>query len=409
MPAERILVVHNAYQLRGGEDAVVDAEVRLLQAQGHAVDTYFRSNHDITGSSTFSVARDTFWSRRTADEIGARVQDFRPDLIHVHNTFPLISPSIYSVARRLGVPVVQTLHNFRMLCPQAMLLREGRVCEDCVGHVPWRAAVHGCYRGSRGQSAVMATMLATHRGLGTYRDGISRYIALTEFARDVHVRGGLPPERIAVKPNFVEEASSVGMPVGERAGYLFVGRLSAEKGISTLLTAVHGKRFGAIDMVGDGPDRALVDACPELRAHGWQSEETVRRFMHGAIALIMPSIWYEGFPRTLVEAFSCGLPVIASRLGSMASLIRSGETGLLFEPGNAADLGRAIEWAGAHPKEMLEMGRRCHAEYLARYTPDRNYEQLMAIYRGVLMEPGPVPKRRRAATESAADPRPPRS
>src|SRR3569832_2059398 len=203
MAAWRILFVHNAYQQRGGEDSVVDDEIQLLRDHGHEVELYRRDNHDIESMGKLAVARDTLWSSRTTRDIEAALSRFRPDVIHTHNTFPLISPSLYWVAAKRNIPVVQTLHNFRLLCPQAIFLRNGKICEDCVGHLPWRAVTRKCYRESTAQTTVLGGMLTAHRALGTYRQRVTRYIALNTFARDKYVAGGLPAKLFHITPNFI--------------------------------------------------------------------------------------------------------------------------------------------------------------------------------------------------------------
>jgi glycosyltransferase involved in cell wall biosynthesis len=298
-------------------------------------------------------------------------------VIHAHNTFPLISPSLYVAADKAGVPVVQTLHNFRLFCPQAMLLRDGKVCEDCLGKSPWRGVARGCYRGSKMQSAVIGGMQVLHRALGTYRNKVTRYIALNEFCRNKFIEGGLPTERIVVKPNFVDFAAHQPEP---RTGMLFVGRLSVEKGVSTLVKAMALSSGMRLRVAGDGPESGLLDGVAGVSKLGSLSGEAVRREMSIAAALVVPSIWYENFPRTIVEAFACGLPVIASRIGALADIVRDGETGLLFEPGNPRDLADKMAWAQTHPQAMLEMGKHARLEYEEKYTSECNFGQLMAIY-----------------------------
>jgi glycosyltransferase involved in cell wall biosynthesis len=374
----RILVVHNAYQHRGGEDMVVEAEVALLRSKGHAVELYSRHNDEIAAIPRLALARQTLWSNRTVKDAGRVISAFGPDIVHVHNTFPLISPSLYWVAERVGVPVVQTLHNFRLLCPQAMFLRDGQVCEDCLGRIPWRGMTHRCYRGSVAQSGLLAGMLTLHRALGTYPYKVTRFIALNEFSRNKFIEGGLPADRIAVKPNFVDMPPP---PEGvRRSGALFVGRLSPEKGIKTLVGAANRVPQVSIKVIGTGPDEALLQGLGNVHALGFRDAETVRAAMNQAACLVIPSICYENFPRTLVEAFACGLPAVASRLGAMASLIREGETGLLFEPGSSAALAEKLAWAEAHPDEIIRMGKAARLEYETKYTPEINYRQLMAIY-----------------------------
>ncbi len=380
---ERILLVHNAYQQRGGEDMVAEAEAALLRAHGHAVIEYRRHNDEIAGQSRADIALQTLWSRRTMREMGKLLDDELPDVVHVHNTFPLISPSLYTACAQAGVPVVQTLHNFRLLCPQAMFLREGRVCEDCLGRLPWRGAVRGCYRDSRLQSTVLTGMLLTHRALGTWQQHITRYIALNDFCRDKFIAGGLPAERISVKPNFVDFALP---PPGTRKGFLFVGRLSPEKGVSVLGRATRMLDSIELRVAGTGPEAAALADLPGVDLLGGLDMGAVYRQMCRSEALVLPSIWYENFPRTLVEAYACGLPVIASRIGALAELVRDGETGLLFEPGDPSALATCLRWAQAHPREMAAMGQRARARYEAEFTGERNYGQLMTIYRQAMAE-----------------------
>lgn len=386
-------MVHNRYRHAGGEDAVVRDETELLRRNGIAVEQYERHNDDIGdidgAGGRLRLAAGTVWSRRTVADIAGLAARFRPDVIHAHNTFPLISPSLYFAAARQRVPVVQTLHNFRLFCPQAMFMRNGAVCEDCLGTLPWRGVLRRCYRDSAAQSAVLTGMLGVHRALGTWRRRVARYIALNAFCRDKFIAAGLPAERIAVKPNFVD----LPPPRGDaaRAGGLFVGRLSAEKGIAMLVVAAAASKDAtAIAVVGAGPQQALLEGAPGVRLLGWQAPELVYARMRRSAWLVMPSVWYENFPRTLVEAFACGLPAIASRLGAMAELIREGETGLLFRPGDAADLARALAWAGDNPTAMRRMGEAARREYEEKYTPAANFASLMAIYRAASPDGAPV-------------------
>jgi glycosyltransferase involved in cell wall biosynthesis len=374
----KILFVHNAYQNFGGEDAVVNAEIALLQSHGHQVEFYKRHNDELHHLSPASAAVTTIWSGRSVDEVNTVCNTLQPDVIHVHNTFPLISPSIYWTAARNKIPVVQTLHNFRFLCPQGTFLRNGAICEDCLGKAPWRAVVRKCYRESAPQSAVLVSMLGAHRTAGTYRNKVTRYIALSAFSRDRFIEGGLPAEQLRIKPNFV--VSETQPDWDDRHGGLFVGRLSNEKGIDTLLEAV---RIGAntdIEVIGGGPYEAAVAKRFEERYLGFLSRNDIMEKMRSASFLIVPSVCYEQLPTTILEAFSSGLPVIASRLGALVDIVRDGVTGLLFNPGDAADLAAKIAWANAHPGEMQRMGRAARAEYEVKYTPSINYQMLMEIY-----------------------------
>lgn len=374
----RVLMAHNAYQQRGGEDAVVEAELGLLRMRGHAVTLYRRHNDEIAQMGRLALMADTLWSRRTLRDAQALIEAERPDVLHVHNTFPLISPTIMHAAWRAGVPVVQTLHNFRLLCPQAMLLREGRVCEDCVGHLPWRGIIHACYRESRVQTGVLTGMTALHRALGSWREKVTRFIALSEFGRAKFIEGGLPAERLKVKPNFVDCAPPVD---GAREDFLFVGRLSPEKGIAVMGEALRSTGEALrLRVAGDGPLKTQLDGMPGVQTLGALGTDAVRAQMMAARALLLPSICYEGFPRTLVEAYAAGLPVIASRLGALAELVEDGVTGLLVPPADGHALAEAMCWAQANPARMAEMGRAARARYERLYSAEVNYGILMQIY-----------------------------
>jgi glycosyltransferase involved in cell wall biosynthesis len=386
----KILVVHNTYQQRAGEEAVAGAETRLLEASGHTVVRYERFNDELRERGALSgigAAVEIVWSLRSFREMAEVIAKERPDVAHFHNTFPLISPSAYYACARAGVPVVQTLHNYRLLCPAAKFLRDGKVCEACLGrNVAWPGVVHGCYRGSRPATAAAAAMLAVHRGMGSWQTKVDVYIALSEFARGKFIEGGLPADRIVVKPNFVAGDLAVRTQPG---GYvLFVGRLSEEKGPQLLPSAWRGMQAKIpLRIAGDGPllEKLSRDIGESSLVHielvGHRTLDEVRALMDGARFLIFPSLWYEGFPMTIAEAFAGGLPVVASQLGSMAEIVQHGVTGLHFEPGAATDLAAKVEWAWNHPEELARMGRAARAEYEAKYQPSTNYDMLMDIYR----------------------------
>jgi glycosyltransferase involved in cell wall biosynthesis len=378
----RILIVHNSYQQRGGEDIVVEAESGLMTSRGHEVHRFTRHNDDVHRIGRAKLAVQALWSRQTVQALDGIFKTFRPDVVHAHNTWSLVSPSVYWAAAAAHVPTVNTLHNFRLVCPQATFLRNNARCEDCLGNLPWRGAIYGCYRNSRAQTTVLAAMLTLHRGVGTYRNKITRYIALSEFARRKFVEGGLPADRIVVKPNFVDLESPAIQP---RNGLLFVGRLSAEKGVGVLVQAAAVAGV-PVRVAGTGPEAALLAGVTTVQGLGELSAEAVHGEMEQALALVLPSICYENFPRALVEAFASGLPVIASNLGPLRELVDDGVTGLLFEAGDSSDLARKMHWAQANPQRMTQMGVQARAKYEAEFTADRNYEQLLAIYRGAIAE-----------------------
>jgi glycosyltransferase involved in cell wall biosynthesis len=380
----KIVLVHNYYQQPGGEDAVFAAEAQLLESHGDQVIRYTAHNDQVAAHSMVALASATVWNRRVYREIRQLLRRERPDMVHVHNTLPLISPAVYYAARAERVPVVQTLHNYRLLCPNALLFRDGRICEDCVGkRVPYPAVVHACYRGSRAASAAVAAMLAAHRALGTWTEQVNLFIALTEFAKRKHVDGGLRAEMISVKPNFVDPDPGVGSGDGGYA--LFLGRLSPEKGINTLLAA--WRELGSVmplKVVGDGPlacdVSAAAAASDRIEWLGHRTPEEITPLLARARFLVCPSECYETFGRVVIEAFAAGLPVIATDVGSVGSLVKHGSTGLHFRSGDAMALASTVAWACAHPGEMQAMRRQSRGEYEARYTADRNYTMLMDAY-----------------------------
>jgi glycosyltransferase involved in cell wall biosynthesis len=380
----KILFIHNAYQHSGGEDGVVKSEIALLRQHGHRVESYLRHNDELKQMSSANAAISALWSRRSVADFDRLCADFRPDVLHVHNTFPLISPAIYWAARRKNLPIVQTLHNFRLLCPQAIFLRDGKTCEDCLGKLPWRAITRKCYRHSALQSSVVVSMLATHRLLKTYRNKVTRYIALNAFCKQKFVEAGFPSRLFSIKPNFVA-AQPVRME-NRRSGGLYVGRLSEEKGIGTLMQADSRLDANALEIIGSGPLENEVSRTFGNRYLGTRSLDQVMEKMQTALFLVVPSICYESSPRTIIEAFSSGLPVIASRLGPLADIVQEGVTGLLFSPGEPLDLAAKMSWAKSHPEKMLQMGSAARLEYEAKYTPERNLGMLMSIYKDAIAD-----------------------
>jgi glycosyltransferase involved in cell wall biosynthesis len=380
----KVLLCHNHYQQPGGEDQSFAAEADLLESRGHQVLRFTLHNDAVSGMSRWDIARRTLWNPDTYRRLRVLIRREGPAIVHCTNTFPLISPAACYAARAEGVPVVQALRNYRLLCPNALLLRGGRVCEACLGKaVPWPAVVHGCYRGDRAASAVVAGMLTTHRALRTWTRKVTLFFTLTEFARRKLVEGGLPAGRVAVKPNFIDPDPGPGDGRGVYA--VFVGRLSPEKGVATLLAA--WQRLPAavpLKVIGDGPEAGLVrQAAARDRRIEWLGRvppEEVLRVIGEAAVLVMPSIWYETFGRTIIEAFARGTPAVVSRLGAMAELVDEGRTGLLFEPGSPDDLAAKVGRLLADPARLAPMRREARREFERKYTAATNYELLLGLY-----------------------------
>lgn len=380
----RILSVHNRYQIRGGEDECHEAEVQLLKERGHQVDVYEESNDRVAALSKVQLVAKTIWSQSTYQMIRHQLKRQPYDVVHIQNFFPLISPSVYYAAKAEGVPVVQTLHNYRLLCPNALFFRDGQVCEDCLGKpIPYPGIQHGCYRENRMASAGVAAMLSVHRTLKTWTETVDLYVALTEFARQKFIEGGLPADKIVIKPHFVSPDPGIGEGKGGYA--LFVGRLSVEKGLDTLLAAwEHLEAQIPLKIIGDGPLSDQVKAAtrrlPQVEWLGRRSFQEVQALMGDAMFLVFPSKWYETFGRVAIEAFAKGTPVITARIGAIAELVDSGRTGLHFRPGDPDDLLDKVKWILGNPQTLSQMRQEARAEFEAKYTVGRNYQDLIDIY-----------------------------
>lgn len=377
----RILVVHNRYKQAGGEDSVFTAETALLEGAGHQVERLDFANDHIGGA--VATARAALLgvynpaSRRRADEAIAR---FRPDVVHVHNIFPTASPAIFYACNAARTPVVWTLHNFRITCANALLMRDGAACEDCLGGSGWPGIRHRCYRGSTVGSAAVTAVHRGHAALGTWTRRVDRFIALTAFSRSVFVRAGLPADKLAIKPNFIADPR-VHERHPARTGVLFVGRLSEEKGVDTLLDAWTGLDV-PLTVVGDGPQASQlrVRGDANIRFLGRLSQDAVLDAMATAAAVVVPSRWYENFPMTVVEAFAAGTPVIASGLGALNEVVTEGVDGLHFRPNDANHLAAVVREAFGQPGLLARLGQGARSRYERDLTPERNLDMLETIY-----------------------------
>lgn len=384
----RILVAHNRYVQRGGEDVVFAAEVALLRRFGHEVIEFVKDNKEVEGKNRLALFRMTVWSHDCHAELTDLIRSRRPDIVHLHNTLPLISPAAVHAAKAQGVATVQTLHNYRLLCPSAVMFRDGRPCMDCLGRAfAWPGVLHSCYRQSHAATAAVASMNAVHRYMGTWTDKIDLLIALTESCRQKFVAGGQPPSKIVVKPNFL--LSDPGPGGGEGGFALFAGRFSAEKGVATLLAAWRtiGNRLPLV-LVGDGPLREAVSAAasetPGITWLGERTHEEVLDLMGRARVAVVPSEWHEPFGLVVIEAFAKGTPVLGSDRGSIGELVEPGKSGLLFKAGEPADLVEKMEALLAMGDGSAQLRAGARRAFEERYTAERNYHLLMKCYEQAL-------------------------
>jgi len=393
----KVLLVHNYYQSSSpsGEDMVFKNEINLLKNNGVELITYTKHNDDIQNFNILEKSNLVFeniWSKGTYNELKSLVKTEKPDICHFHNIFYLISPSAYNACVDAGVPIVQTLHNFRFFCVNGLLMHDGKVCEKCVGKLPWRGVINGCYRDSIFYSAGIALMEGVHRLLKTWISKVDAYIALTEFGKQKFIECGLPEHKIFVKPHFSIDSPQ---PLYDSDSYaVFIGRLSAEKGIHILLDTI--RTLGIINnkfrfkIIGDGPLKVHLQSIintqsiDNVEIIGRKSFNSYIDILSKSLFMILPSVSYEGFPMAIREAYACGKPVIASRLGAMAELIDDTKTGLLFEPGNSSDLAAKIKWMVENQNACVEMGKNARRVFEEKYTAEENYKTLMDIYNSVL-------------------------
>jgi glycosyltransferase involved in cell wall biosynthesis len=387
-----VLVVHNRYRERGGEDRVVALESALLERYGHTVVPYIVDNRDIDSVPKTALPLLTIWNSKTVDAVKLLIELARIDVVHVHNTLPLVSPSVYYAARREGIPVVQTLHNYRLFCASAQCVRDERPCTACLGAaVPWPAIRHACYRGSRVATLAVSAMLVAHRALGTWQSAVDTYIAPTDFARRLLIAAGLPAGRMIVKPHFVDPDPGAGAHRGDYL--LYVGRLSNEKGVQTLLDAwTRRPGLPPLTIVGDGPLAPVVaTASAQMNNVTWlgaQPPDAVQRLMQEARGVVFPSITFETFGQVIAEAFATGTPVIASDGGAARALVDHGRTGLLFRSGDPVSLATQAAALAADARGWEAMGSAARAQFEERFTAAANYRALFGIYSAAIARAG---------------------
>ncbi len=393
-----IVMIHNRYQYAGGEDVSTDADVELLREYGHRVTLIEVHNDSIKAYSKFEKIRlfaETAWNFRVYREMRSQLKKLSPDLVHVQNFFPLFSPSVHAAARSLNIPTIQHLHNFRLGCLNGYLLRDGKICEACVGRNPWRGLLYGCYRDSAIASLAVWMMLTLNRWRRTWWQDVDAFITPSNFAAQKLKEIGLNGDRLYVKPyviNSVEVLSSF-ESINANPEFVFVGRLSIEKGVIVLLRAWVELNMTdwQLKIVGDGPERTnlqrFVDdaGLKNVQFLGYMAPSQITSVMQKATAIVVPSQWYETFGRVVIEAFACEKPVLASNLGALSELISSEHNGFLIAHDRVDAWTERLYWCGTHLEEMRSMGLTAHKTYRELYTRSANYQQLMEIYDHVLI------------------------
>lgn len=381
----RVMLVHNFYQQAGGEDRVVENEMRLLTERGHDVQLYSVHNKDIVSfGDRMRVFREISYSQRERDAFADALARFNPNVVHIHNFFPLLTTSIYDACHAAGVCVVQTLHNFRITCAGVYLLRDGRICMKCVDGNPYWGMVHRCYRESLAGSFAVSRMISANRSRGTWCSKVNRFIALTGSARELFVRAGVPADRIVVKPNFAPDRGA-GDPQATRFGALYVGRLSPEKGVREMIQAWRGVDY-PLRVLGDGPLAAELRAAapPNVTFLGRRQPHEVIEEMRRAAFLVAFSTCLEGFPVAIAEAFSVGLPAVVSNIGALADIVADGSTGVHVPAGDSRALTDAVNLIARQPERLAAMSQMARAAYVANYSPETNYAQLRGTYESAM-------------------------
>lgn len=386
-----VLVVHNRYASAqpSGENKVVDQEVELLRAAGHRVELFERRSDDIAELSLRSKAALPLlvpWNPAVRSELAARLRTSRPDVVHVHNVFPLLSPAVIAACADADVPAVATLHNYTQVCPPGTLQRDGRPCTECVGTAPLPAVRHGCYRGSRLATVPLAVSLSVNRR--RWWSGVERFFCISAAQREVLVAAGMPAERLAVKHNFVPDPDARRSDDGEHL--LYLGRLAEVKGVRLLMAAwdeiaADGGVGVPLVIAGTGPLEPEVTAWAagrdDVRYVGLYDTAECQKAIARSVAVVAPSTWLEAFGLVVVEAMAAGVPAVAAGHGAFVELVDDGATGLLHRPGEAASLASCIRRVAADPVRNREMGRAARSRYEQGFSPAVGLDRLVEGYR----------------------------
>jgi glycosyltransferase involved in cell wall biosynthesis len=391
----RVLLIHNYYQQPGGEDTVFEQEVDLLRAGNVAVETLVFTNDSFDGTvlGNLGSAVRSLYNTQSARRLNETIDRFKPDIIHIHNLFYTASASIISTARQRRIPVVMTLHNYRLVCVSGLLMREGRIpCEQCLTQtLPLAGIRHACFRNSTGQSAHLSAITLLHKLTGIWKQ-VDRFVVVTDFARQKILRSSLrlQPEQVMVKPNFVADAGYSG-PDQREDFFLFAGRLTFEKGISVLLQAAEMDGF-PLEIIGDGPMVADVhraaERTPTIRYRGQQPRRVVLDALKRCRALIVPSLWYEGLPTVILEAFATGTPVICSDQQNLNQIVQDNQTGLSFRTGDSLELCRAIQLFSQDQIGQYRWSQQAYQEFQTRYTAAVSLQQTLTLYDELIEKQG---------------------
>jgi glycosyltransferase involved in cell wall biosynthesis len=386
----KILFIHNRYKQYGGEDVAVELETSILIRRGHDVKTIFFDNKAIDGFfSKIGAAFGSVYNFSSAKQVSVSIEQFKPDIIHIHNLFFIASPSILYAASKKNIPVVLTLHNYRLICANALLMREGEICELCVNKkFPFSGIKYRCYRNSSAESAVVTSITGIHKFLNTWKNKIHTYITLNEFSRSklLHSSLDIPPNKMITKPNFVPDPGEANM---QRDNFfLFAGRIVKEKGVHVLAKAFATMPENKIVIIGEGPELKNLQNefknFSNITFTGRLEKQKVNDYMKRCKAFICPSIWYEGAPLTIIEAFATGTPVIASRLGSMAETITDGFNGLHFTANDENDLCEKISLFIKETETNFTFYKNARQTYLEKYHEDIHYSAILKIYENVI-------------------------
>lgn len=386
----KILLLHNYFSFTGGEDVYHDSLKTLLTAKGNEIIEFTRDSKDI-GESIFSrllVSQRAFWNGNVYRRLSEIILKEKPKIAHFNNIFPLITPSAYHICNKLGIPIVQTVHDYRYICQGAQLFRNHRICDLCVHkHILPYPILYKCYHRSRSASLIFDTSFQFHRIIKSF-DGINKFIFPSNFSRNYFLKHSDIPERKAiVVPYFTGADKNAGNHTVKKDYFLFVGRLSEEKGIKELLDVFSSLPKYKLVVIGDGPLRKQVDQYKKYKnivIRGFLSRKVISNYMRDALAVVIPSLWFEVSPLVLIEAYANKTPVIVPEFGAFQEAVRERETGLFYRQYDFADLKSKIVFAYEHKSLMLKMGQNALGEYMTRYTPRKHYQMLMKVYRSLI-------------------------